>query len=61
MHEWWLIKEAGSLWRVVGSDDPALWDCDWKYKAGLNRSFAERMAAEWNKGRDKSGNALKFR
>jgi len=61
MLEWWLIKEIGSLWRVVSSDDPALCNCQWKYKAGLNRGYAERLAAEWNKGRDKSGNAIKFR
>jgi len=61
MKEWWLIKETGSGWRVVSSDNPALWDCQWKYKAGLNRNYADRLAVEWNKGRDKSGNAIKFR
>lgn len=61
MQEWWVIKEAGSLWRVVSSDDPALWNCQWKFKAGLSRRYADALVESWNKGRDKSGNALKFR
>lgn len=61
MKEWWVIKESGSCWRVVSSDDPALWNCQWKFKAGLSLRYANDLAKEWNKGRDKSGNAIKFR
>jgi hypothetical protein len=61
MEEWWLIKERGRLWEIVRHDDPRIWDCDWKCKAGLSRRYAEKMLAVFNKGRDKSGNVIKFR
>ena len=61
MHEWWLIKEEGRPWCVVRSDDPRLWKCHWKWKAGLNESFARRTCREYNRGRDEHGNVLKFR
>lgn len=61
MHEWWLIKEKDRRWEVVRSDDARLWSCHWKWKAGLNESFAKRVCEEYNRGRDEQGNVLKFR
>lgn len=61
MYEWWLIKEEGRRWEVIRSDDSRLWQCQWKWRAGLNEQFARRTCEAYNKGRDEHGNAIKFR